>query len=121
MGHENFPHLVATPRGVDYSQKIILKKFAGKKFRRRLPPNKENFMGFSGSMGSTKIGCCLKKNGVGWFYNGVTTCGWTLSMCFVPIIPHPFFVMCRWSRSMMIDMSAYMLGVILYFSIVVWL
>lgn len=24
-------------------------------------PDKENFMGFSGSMGSTKIGCVLKK------------------------------------------------------------
>ena len=61
MGHENFPHLVATPRGVDYSQKIILKKFVGKKFRRRLPPNKENFMGFSGSMRSTKTGGVKKK------------------------------------------------------------
>ena len=63
MGHENFPHLVATPRGVDYSQKIILKKFVGKKFRRRLPPNKENFMGFSGSMRSTKTGGVKKNNG----------------------------------------------------------
>ena len=48
----------------------------------------------------------------GCFHISVITCGWTLSMCFVPIIPYPFFVMCRWSLSMMIDMSAYMLGVI---------
>lgn len=67
----------------------------------------------------------FKKNNmvmaVVYFYNGVINCGWSLSMCFVPITPHPFFVMCRWSLSMMIDMFAYMLGVILYFSIVVWL
>lgn len=43
-------------------------------------------------MWSTKIGGGLKKKWCGMvFYTGVITCGWTLSMCFVPIIPHPFF------------------------------
>ena len=43
------------------SRKIFLKKFAGKKFRRRPPPNKKKG-GVCGSMRSTKICGVLKKN-----------------------------------------------------------
>lgn len=54
-----------------------------------------------------------------YFYIGVIICGWSLSMCFVPVTPHPFFVMFRWSFNIIMHILAYIGGVILYPSIVV--